>query len=302
MGKTRHPKNPAVAYNIEEWMWGLDGESQGEPKQNDDTNHRLDQHSDHSQWRSWHQRRHMQQRVPWLPRKPSKGSPSLGGNSFDGQSEWSSRHSNQTRVSQQSIQSGWTGRGFRVKVSLPTFKDEKAKDTVTYCSWWWDMSMFCCSGLDNCHLLPYVFRSLQSFPGDLVRSLGEDATLCNVLQMLDEHYGVMITFDALCKELYSLKWEWERMWLSLEYTYPNKFRYFRQSIPAESNRNMWRKWSGIASIKALVLSIRECWPTRAMVKILSPILNCSLLPKSWKDGWKPEILCSWKPLLLGVWK
>ena len=30
---------------------------------------------------------------------------------------------------------GQTGRGFRVKVNLPTFKDEKAKDAVTYCSW-----------------------------------------------------------------------------------------------------------------------------------------------------------------------
>ena len=51
----------------------------------------------------------------------------------------------------------------------------------------------------------YVFRSLQGFPGDLASSLGEDATLGNVLWMLDEHYGVMMTFDALSKELYSLK-------------------------------------------------------------------------------------------------
>ena len=38
-----------------------------------------------------------------------------------------------------------------------------------------------------------------------MRSLGEGATLGNVLQMLDEHYGVVMTFDALSKELYSLK-------------------------------------------------------------------------------------------------
>ena len=65
--------------------------------------------------------------------------------------------------------------------------------------------MFCCSSWDDCHLLPYVFRSLQGFPGDLVRSLGEDATLGDVLWTLDKHYGVMITFNALSKELYSLK-------------------------------------------------------------------------------------------------
>ena len=48
---------------------------------------------------------------------------------------------------------------------------------------------------------------LQGFPGDLGRSLGEDATLGNFLQMLDEHYDVEMTFDALNKELYSLKQE-----------------------------------------------------------------------------------------------
>ena len=38
-----------------------------------------------------------------------------------------------------------------------------------------------------------------------MRSLGEDATLGNVLQTLDECYGVIMTFDTLSKELYSLK-------------------------------------------------------------------------------------------------
>ena len=109
------------------------------------------------------------------------------------------------KVSRESGQSGQTRRGFRVKVNLPTFKDEKAKDAVTYCLWWWDVSMFHHSGWDDCNLLPYVFRSLQGFPGDLARSLGKVATLGDVLKMLDEHYGVVMTFDALIKELYSLK-------------------------------------------------------------------------------------------------
>ena len=65
--------------------------------------------------------------------------------------------------------------------------------------------MFCHSSWDDCHLLPYVFRSLQGFLGDLVRSLGEDVSLGDVLQMLDEHYGVLMTFDTLSKELYSPK-------------------------------------------------------------------------------------------------
>ena len=38
-----------------------------------------------------------------------------------------------------------------------------------------------------------------------MRSLGEDATLGDVLWTLDECYGVVMTFNALSKELYSLK-------------------------------------------------------------------------------------------------
>ena len=109
------------------------------------------------------------------------------------------------RVSRESSHSGQTGRGFRVKVNLPTFKDEKAKDTVIYHSWQWELSMFPCFSWDDHHLLPYVFRSLQGFPGDLVRSLGNDATIGNVLWTLDKHYGVVMTFNVLSKELYSLK-------------------------------------------------------------------------------------------------
>ena len=53
------------------------------------------------------------------------------------------------RVSQESSQSEWIVKGFHVKVNLPTFKDEKAKDVVTYCSWHWDMSVFHCSCWDD---------------------------------------------------------------------------------------------------------------------------------------------------------
>ena len=88
---------------------------------------------------------------------------------------------------------------------MPIFKDEKTKDAVTYHSWQWDIAIFCCLGWDDQHLLPYVFWSLQGFPGDLARSLGEDATLNDILQMLDKHYGIVMTFNTLSKELYYLK-------------------------------------------------------------------------------------------------
>ena len=107
--------------------------------------------------------------------------------------------------SRESNQAKRVGRGLRVKVNLPIFKDKKTKDAMTYHSWWWDIAIFHCLGWDNQHLLPYIFWSLQGFPGDLVRSSGKDATLTSVLQMLDKHYSVVITFDTLSKELYSLK-------------------------------------------------------------------------------------------------
>ena len=69
------------------------------------------------------------------------------------------------------------------------------------------MANFHWSGLDDQHLLLYVFCSLQGFPGKLIKSLGKDATLCDVLQMLDKHNSVVMTFDALSKELYFLKQE-----------------------------------------------------------------------------------------------
>ena len=51
-GKTWHPKTPAAVYDIEEWMKGLMGDSDGEPKQNDNINNGPDQRSDNSQQRS----------------------------------------------------------------------------------------------------------------------------------------------------------------------------------------------------------------------------------------------------------
>ena len=54
-------------------------------------------------------------------------------------------------------------------------------------------------------MLQYVFQLLQGFPGDLARSVGEDATLTDILQMLDEHFGMVMMLDSLSKELYSLK-------------------------------------------------------------------------------------------------
>ena len=42
-------------------------------------------------------------------------------------------------------------------------------------------------------------------------------------------------------------------------------------------------------MNALALSISEFWPTRSMMKILSPIPNCSLWPGSSKEARYPQL-------------
>ena len=44
----RHPRTPAVGYDIKEWIRGLEGVSNGEPKLNDGMDCRADQQSIHS--------------------------------------------------------------------------------------------------------------------------------------------------------------------------------------------------------------------------------------------------------------
>ena len=119
------------------------------------------------------------------------------------------------RTSQGSDRLAHGGRGIQVKVNLPIFEDEKVKDVVTYCSWQWDVAFFWWSVCDNQHLLPYIFSSLQGFLGDLARSFGEDASLSNVLQTFDEHYGVVMMFNASVKSsipLSRIRWECSRVW------------------------------------------------------------------------------------------
>ena len=105
-------------------------------------------------------RYHRRQGRPKFPQVASGGSPSSGGQSSNQGSDQSSNQLTLTRGSREGNRPVWAGRGLRVKVNLLIFKDEKTKDAVTYHSWQWDMVIFHCSGWDDQHLLPYVFRSL----------------------------------------------------------------------------------------------------------------------------------------------
>ena len=91
-----------------------------------------------------------------------------------------------------------------MKINLPVLKDEDMKDSVTYQSWHWDLMVYHCAWCQDCTLLPYAIHSLQDYPGELVRSLGTDMTLDDVLTILDEHYNNVKALDALNQELFQL--------------------------------------------------------------------------------------------------
>ena len=91
-----------------------------------------------------------------------------------------------------------------MKINLPVFKDEDAKDAVTYQSWRWDLTVYQHAGCRDCTLLPYAIRSLQGYPRELVWSSSMDIALDDVLTILDEHYNNVKVLDALNQELFQL--------------------------------------------------------------------------------------------------
>ena len=92
-----------------------------------------------------------------------------------------------------------------MKINLPIFKDEDAKDAVTYQSWRWDLTVYRHAGCRDHTLLPYTIRSLQGYLGKLVQSSGTDITLDDVLMILDEHYNNVKALDALNQELFQMR-------------------------------------------------------------------------------------------------
>ena len=91
-----------------------------------------------------------------------------------------------------------------MKINLPVFKDEDAKDMITYQSWRWDLTVYQHVECWDCTLLPYAIRSLQGYPGKLVQSSGTNITLDNVLTTLDEHSNNVKALDALKHELFQI--------------------------------------------------------------------------------------------------
>ena len=92
-----------------------------------------------------------------------------------------------------------------MKINLLVFKDEDAKDVVTYQSWRWDLTMYQCVGCRDHTLPPYAIWSLQGYPGELVWSPSMGITLDDMLTILDEHFNNVKALDALNQELFQLR-------------------------------------------------------------------------------------------------
>ena len=67
-----------------------------------------------------------------------------------------------------------------MKINLPVFKDEDAKDVATYQSWRWDLMVYHCAKCRDYMLLD------------------------DVLRVLAEHYNNVKVLDALNQELFQL--------------------------------------------------------------------------------------------------
>ena len=166
------------------------------------------QPSPHQAPRGWECNRHQRDQRPPLPQFPS---PSLDCG-FESDQSLLSMASSMSSRSDRSDRSQFPRRGRwhredgpHMKINLPVFKDEDAKDAVTYQNRRWDLMVYWHAGCRNCTLLPYAIRSLQGYLGELVWSSHMDITLDDVLTILDEHYYNMKVLDVLNQELFQLQ-------------------------------------------------------------------------------------------------
>ena len=164
--------------------------------------------SPHQPLRGWECNRHQRDQRPpslWFP----SPSPDWGFESNRSSLSTVSLMSSRSERSDRSQHPRW-GRwhwedGAHMKINLPVFKDEDAKDAVTYQSWRWDLMVYQHAGCRYCTLLPYAIIPLKGYPGELAQSSGTDITLDNMLTILDKHYNNMKVLDTLNQELFQLQ-------------------------------------------------------------------------------------------------
>ena len=99
--------------------------------------------------------------------------------------------------------------GGRVKLSKFQGDDVKGKDNVCYRAWRAGVKMYQRKGYRDRDILPEVWSTVSGQPAELLYDLGDSATVDAILELLDGHYGNVLTRDGLISELYAMRQTYE---------------------------------------------------------------------------------------------
>ena len=159
----------------------------------------------------------------------------------------------------------WCGRQHRetrahMKINLPVFKDEDAKDTITYQSWRWDLTVYHHERCWDCTFLPYAIWSLQGYHRELVRSLGW-ITLDDVLTILDEHYNNVKVLDALNQELFQLQMADKETVSDWVICLSRHLHIWLLCFQNASLPTMWQSWNVTTFMEGYQNVLKPWWPT-----------------------------------------
>ena len=124
-----------------------------------------------------------------------------------------------------------------MKINLVVLKDEDNKDAITYQSWCWDLTVYHCTGCWDCTLLPSSSIPYKVTQG-VLRSLGMEITLDDVLTILDESYNNVKALDALNQAFFGYTWVIKRQyqtqgcacWDTFRFSWHHSWNAFLQTM------------------------------------------------------------------------
>ena len=182
-------------------MQGLEDASKAEVRNDEVSTCGTEWKNTHSQCvgRRWCRK----QSTPQLLKDTSGGSPASGGSS-----DWEAKCSHQLTMMRGSRESNWagrTGQGLRVKVNLLIFMEEKDQECSDVPFLAVGHSYFPLLGLGWPTLVAVCPLVITGVPWRSCQEFRQGCYLNQHLVVLDKYYGMVMTFDTLSKELYSIK-------------------------------------------------------------------------------------------------
>ena len=91
------------------------------------------------------------------------------------------------------------------KMKIPSFNGISTGNGCSYRLWRSAIFRWKRANYSDDQILAEAFSTLKGEPAELVQDLGEDATLDEMMEVLDGHYGNVLDYDALNSELYTMK-------------------------------------------------------------------------------------------------